>query len=71
MRDANRYDHNWYQNEMEQCENGDYVHYTDYATLLTRHNALVEALQNSRDVAAAALASVDKLRAKIKTLEDK
>ena len=30
---VNRYDHNWFQNEMEQCENGDYVHYTDYAML--------------------------------------
>jgi hypothetical protein len=31
--DAKRFDHNWYENEMEMCENGDYVHYEDYAAL--------------------------------------
>ena len=31
--DASRYDHNWLQNEMEQCANGDYVHYMDYSAL--------------------------------------
>ena len=40
MRDASRYDHNWYQNEMEQCENGDYVHHSDYATLRAENERL-------------------------------
>ena len=39
-----RYDHNWYENEMEQCEDGDYVLHSDYAALRARVARLEEAL---------------------------
>lgn len=31
--EVKRFDHNWMQNEMEMCANGDYVHYEDYTAL--------------------------------------
>ena len=34
---------------VNECEDGDYVHHSDYAALETRHNALVEAVVWDRE----------------------
>lgn len=46
-----RYDFNCYafydsaRLNVQECDDGDYVLYSDYASLLARHNALVEAVK--------------------------
>lgn len=44
-----RYDFDGYVFNVQECDDGDYVLYSDYAALLARHNALKEAVAWERE----------------------